>query len=128
MTAIDEEATETVATFDCGGKTYEVDHLGIGLESQRGVYVIYCGGETVAEFSATGSQADELPGKDDLIAMARAEVSVPGPCTTPGCEHRAGSDFPGRPGFVTGRCGHAVAGSEWRAGFRNCERCGEATS
>jgi hypothetical protein len=28
-----------------------------------------------------------------------------------------------RPGFVVGTCGHAVAGSEWRAGFRVCERC-----
>lgn len=29
-----------------------------------------------------------------------------------------------RPGMVAGWCGHAVALSEWRAGFRNCERCG----
>jgi hypothetical protein len=28
-----------------------------------------------------------------------------------------------RPGYVVGRCGHAVAASEWRAGFRVCERC-----
>lgn len=26
-------------------------------------------------------------------------------------------------GFVVGDCGHRVAGSEWRAGFRTCERC-----
>ena len=32
--------------------------------------------------------------------------------------------FPGRAGYVTGDCGHAVARSEWRAGLRNCERCG----
>lgn len=31
----------------------------------------------------------------------------------------------GMEGFVVGECGHRVAGSEWRAGFRNCERCGE---
>jgi hypothetical protein len=36
----------------------------------------------------------------------------------------AGSPFPGRPGYVTGLCEHAVAGSEWRSGYRNCERCG----
>lgn len=30
----------------------------------------------------------------------------------------------GMKGFVVGECGHRVAGSEWRAGFRNCERCG----
>jgi hypothetical protein len=34
-----------------------------------------------------------------------------------------GTPFPGWPGHVTGECGHAVAGSEWKAGFRNCERC-----
>lgn len=34
-----------------------------------------------------------------------------------------GEPFPGREGFVTGLCGHAVAGSEWRAGFRTCEHC-----
>lgn len=27
------------------------------------------------------------------------------------------------PGFVAGWCGHRVAESEWRAGFRVCERC-----
>jgi hypothetical protein len=32
----------------------------------------------------------------------------------------------GMTGFVVGECGHRLAASEWRAGFRNCERCGEA--
>ncbi len=26
-------------------------------------------------------------------------------------------------GYVAGHCGHRVAESEWRAGYRNCERC-----
>jgi hypothetical protein len=30
----------------------------------------------------------------------------------------------GMTGYVAGKCGHRVAASEWRAGFRNCERCG----
>jgi hypothetical protein len=30
----------------------------------------------------------------------------------------------GMDGYVVGECGHRVAGSEWRAGFRKCERCG----
>jgi hypothetical protein len=39
-----------------------------------------------------------------------------------------GSPFPDRPGFppggyLTGDCGHAVARSEWAAGFTVCERC-----
>jgi MarR family len=39
----------------------------------------------------------------------------------------AGTLFPdllGRPGRVTALCGHGIAGSEWRAGFRWCEQCG----
>lgn len=35
-----------------------------------------------------------------------------------------GSDIPDQPGYVVGRCGHRLAASEWRAGFRTCERCG----
>lgn len=31
-------------------------------------------------------------------------------------------NHPPRTGYVVGYCGHAVAGSEWRAGFRVCER------
>ena len=34
-----------------------------------------------------------------------------------------GSAIPGQPGYVVGECGHRVAGSEWRVGFRVCERC-----
>lgn len=30
----------------------------------------------------------------------------------------------GMEGFVVGECGHRVAASEWRAGYRNCERDG----
>lgn len=29
----------------------------------------------------------------------------------------------GMAGFVVAKCGHRIAGSEWRAGFRVCERC-----
>jgi hypothetical protein len=36
---------------------------------------------------------------------------------------RPGSPVPDRPGFVVAECGHRVAASEWRAGFRQCERC-----
>lgn len=36
----------------------------------------------------------------------------------------AGEPFPGREaGHVAGHCGHAVARSEWKAGYRECERC-----
>lgn len=32
------------------------------------------------------------------------------------------------PGYVAGGCGHRVAVSEWRAGFRRCERCPDETA
>ncbi|MFB4320629.1 hypothetical protein [Actinomadura sp. 21ATH] len=34
-----------------------------------------------------------------------------------------GSTIPDQPGYVVGTCEHRVAKSEWRAGFRTCERC-----
>ena len=34
-----------------------------------------------------------------------------------------GSEIPDQPGYVVGKCGHRIATSEWRAGFRTCERC-----
>lgn len=47
----------------------------------------------------------------------------------PPCYPDPGSDIPpgengGMPGYVVGLCRHRVAGSEWRAGLSNCERCG----
>jgi len=52
-------------------------------------------------------------------AMNGTDYLMPGDPIPPG---RTG----GMPGFVVGECGHRVAASEWRAGFRNCERCGES--
>ncbi|MGW3346765.1 hypothetical protein ACWDA3_25930 [Nonomuraea rubra] len=34
-----------------------------------------------------------------------------------------GSSIPGMPGYVVATCCHRIAASEWRAGFRTCERC-----
>jgi len=34
-----------------------------------------------------------------------------------------GTPFPGRPGHVTGTCGHPVPEDEWDAGHRECEDC-----
>jgi hypothetical protein len=35
----------------------------------------------------------------------------------------AGTPHPLRPGMLVAVCGHGIAPSEWRAGFRLCERC-----
>jgi excisionase family DNA binding protein len=42
--------------------------------------------------------------------------------STPG-EPFVSEAFGPRPGYVVGTCGHAVAQSEWNAGFKKCERC-----
>jgi hypothetical protein len=72
-----------------------------------------------------------MRGMVGLMADTTPPASFPadvGQCT-PECTHgdgdTAGHPFPGRPGYVTGYCGHAVAWSEWAARFRNCEHCGE---
>ena len=41
---------------------------------------------------------------------------------TPG-EPFVSEAFGPKPGYVVGECAHAVAQSEWNAGFRKCERC-----
>jgi hypothetical protein len=40
-----------------------------------------------------------------------------------GAEIPPGQNY-GQAGYVVGECGHRVASQEWRAGLRNCERCG----
>lgn len=49
---------------------------------------------------------------------ANAEPVYPEPGSTIPTYENFGLD-----GFVVGICGHRVAESEWRAGFRTCERC-----
>lgn len=34
-----------------------------------------------------------------------------------------GSEIPNQPGYLVAQCRHRIAESEWRTGFRNCERC-----
>lgn len=47
------------------------------------------------------------------LALGGGEPTYPEP----------GSAIPDMPGYVVGKCTHRVAASEWRAGFRVCERC-----
>lgn len=51
-------------------------------------------------------------GKSFLTRMAAGLADVP-----------VGEEIPGQPGYIKGQCGHRVAATEWRAGFRTCERC-----
>lgn len=130
---------ETIATFTHRGRTYEIDHLGIG-DGHWGEFEVYTAavgahiaGEDMGGFAIPESALKpesrpvELPvTTEQLIELARATIDGTADCT-PECTHpegqTAGHPFPGRPGYITGDCQHAVAGSEWRAGIRKCERC-----
>lgn len=61
----------------------------------------------------------------DAVEIVLSSMSIA--ACTPECNHpdgeTTGHPFPGRPGYLTGEDGHAVAASEWRAGFRKCEHC-----
>lgn len=73
------DTTETVATYEEHGRTYQIDHLGICYPSQRGEYAVYCDDRQVAEFLAFGTLLrpefqPPLPSTAQLIEMAKAAV------------------------------------------------------
>lgn len=80
---IPDSHAETIATFTLGGKTYEIDHLGIGFPSQWGEFNVWAGGNCVAEFAIEESalkpefRPAELPvSTDELIRLAREAVAI----------------------------------------------------
>ena len=84
----------TVAAFEHDGRTYEIDHLGIGSGSQWGEFAVYWDGEEVAEFAIAGpvrrpgSRPAGLPVcADELVRLARQALSglgrPPGPLGVP---------------------------------------------
>ena len=75
--------TETVATFQRDGKTYEIDHLGIGHDSQWGEFNVWTGGNCVAEFAIDEAMLKpecrpaELPvSTKELIRLARETLAL----------------------------------------------------
>jgi hypothetical protein len=132
MTSAD--TSETIATYTVAGKKYEIDHLGINYPDQWGEFAVFHDGLQVTEFGieemclATVRSPQLMPTADDLIKLALQAVAEdtddPGPVYP-----QPGAPIPlelngGMAGYVVGKCGHRVAESEWRAGFRNCERDG----
>jgi hypothetical protein len=84
---------ETIGTFEDGGETFEIDHLGIGYDTQWGEFAVYLNGKqfTVFELDEVGLKPEfrpELPPLDELTRLAlgaiqdeRAEVARRGcPC------------------------------------------------
>lgn len=67
---------------------------------------------------------------DEMAVLAAAVSKVVAAREAAAAAHDAvatcpapGSPIPDQFGFVVGECEHRVAASEWRAGFRTCERC-----
>lgn len=60
-----------------------------------------------------GCHTDATGGTPAEVDDEQARPAYPAP----------GSEIPDQPGYVVGKCGHRVAASEWRAGYRVCERC-----
>lgn len=69
------------------------------------------------------AEPDEMAGLaaavSKVVAAREAEAAAYDAAVYPA----PGSPIPDQPGFVVGVCKHRVAASEWRAGFRTCERC-----
>lgn len=73
------DTTETVATYTKNGRTYEIDHLGIGFPRQYGEFAVYSGGRMVAGFEtrAAGHLPEHrpaLPDEAELIRLAKQAV------------------------------------------------------
>jgi hypothetical protein len=68
---------QTVAAFERDGRTYEIDHLGIGFGSPWDEFAVYCDGEEVAEFTPAESGPAGLPvSADELVRLARQALSA----------------------------------------------------
>jgi hypothetical protein len=129
MTSTD--TSETVATYTVAGKTYEIDHLGINYPEQWGEFAVYHDGQQVTEFGVEDMALAHapLPAAETLIRAALWAVAEDASESEGPIYPQPGAPIPlelngGMAGFVVGECQHRVAESEWRAGFRKCERCG----
>lgn len=76
------DTTETVATFERDGDTYEIDHLGICRPEQHGEFAVYRAGDSVAEFAVRdmalfkpGHRQEHLPATSELIELAVAAIA-----------------------------------------------------
>jgi hypothetical protein len=76
-------SNETIATYQDGGHTYEIDHLGCAVVAQWGTFAVYRDSEQVTEFAIKESalkpehRPDELPvSTDELIQLAKQAVAA----------------------------------------------------
>lgn len=67
---------ETIVVFEHCGDIYEIDHLGIGYDSQWGEYAIYSNGKQIGGFASPAAlylpeHRHPLPHNDFLIELAK---------------------------------------------------------
>lgn len=72
---------EVIASYRHDGATYEIDHLGIAVDSQYGEFAVYRNGVQVAEFATEAAfflpaHRPELPSADALVALAKHAVNA----------------------------------------------------
>lgn len=67
--------TSPAASYEDGGETYEIEHFGTD-QSGTAYFAIYCDGKPAGELRIR--DAREIPGRDELIEMARAELAGDG--------------------------------------------------
>lgn len=123
---------ETVATYTVAGKTYEIDHLGINYpDTQWGEFAVYHDGQQLSEFGIEGMVLahDPLPAAEALIRAALWALAEDADESAGPIYPQPGAPIPpelnnGMDGYVVGKCQHRMFASDWRAGCRNCERCG----
>ncbi|MGH3585308.1 MAG: hypothetical protein ACRDQ0_03200 [Pseudonocardia sp.] len=76
-----------------------------------------------------GDDAEFVTNRGTRVTVAEVErVYAPLTLVRPvgseaGCP-TSGTEISDRPGYVVGRCGHAVWARDWRVGFRSCKPCG----
>lgn len=82
VTNAEADLCETIATYEHDGKVYEIDHLGIGFDSQWGEFNVWTGGNCVAEFAIEESalkpefRPPVLPlTPDELVGLAKLAVA-----------------------------------------------------
>lgn len=92
-----------------------VVNIRVGLRDDQGRMVTRV--DVLPDDETRGPDGDGYYWHQDGARIIRDEPLKPGDPIPP-------EQNGGQAGYVAGECGHRVAGTEWAAGFRNCERCG----
>jgi uncharacterized protein YbaR (Trm112 family) len=93
--------------------------LAVVSSAENGIFECRDCGESFIRGYADVTLVDPGTGHTDDDPEDELETAPQTPPTYPA----PGSAIPDQAGYVVGECTHRVAASEWRVGFRVCERC-----